>query len=411
MKKYKKHIIIYTFQSLEDPLLKGLMLEYLIRINKQRNELFFHLITHEQKQYKFSTLRKKDKRKELAGQHIKWYPVNYKSGKLLLLKKIYNFIQTFIICLFIKFRYTPKVIVGFLPIAGGYSTIIAKVLRLKLVVFCFEPHSEYMIDFNVWKKNSLKYKLLKKFEKMQIKKASHLTLPTQASVNYANKINPDNKKYLLPISVDTDLFKFSEEKREALRKKLNTGNKIVIIYTGKFGGIYFNTKQIASLFKNLLEHYNDYYLLVITPDAKEMKSDITKLNIPQQNYSILDVVPYEQLPAFISAADIGLIAIPSYASQKFRTPVKTALYLSCGIPYIVNKGIAEDDMIAQKENIGIVIDDFDNINHQKLSDEIINICRGDIIALRNKCRKIAVEQRSINLSVNILNDIINDIIA
>ncbi|MES1182110.1 MAG: hypothetical protein ABUL44_04875, partial [Flavobacterium sp.] len=44
-----KHIIIYTFQSLEDPLVKGLILEYLK--THKGEELIFHLITHEQEEF------------------------------------------------------------------------------------------------------------------------------------------------------------------------------------------------------------------------------------------------------------------------------------------------------------------------------------------------------------------------
>jgi 16S rRNA C1402 N4-methylase RsmH len=50
----EKHIIIYAFQSLEDPLVKGLILEYIKTDKNSENKIIFHLITHEQKEFSLS---------------------------------------------------------------------------------------------------------------------------------------------------------------------------------------------------------------------------------------------------------------------------------------------------------------------------------------------------------------------
>lgn len=407
MQKKLKHIIIYSFQSLEDPLLKGLMLEYLIRINS--NQHIFHLISHEQKQFKLTTAQKKLKKKFLCEKNINWYPINYYSGKFTLIKKLYNFIQSYVIAIKIKLKHQPEAIVGFLSIAGAYSYIISKFLKIPLVVFCFEPHSQYMIDFNVWDKKSIKYKLLNKFEILQLKHAQHITLPTKYSIELANSINPNNKKYYLPISVDTDLFKFSIEHRNTIRNQLQIGNNIVIIYTGKFGGIYYNASKTIHFFKQLLEQYPNYYFLVITPNEDEVRAEIIKQQIPTKNYHINKPVAYEKLSQYLSAADIGLLAVPPLPSQKYRTPVKTGLYLSCGLPYLVNKGISEDDIIALNEGIGIVIDDFENTDYKKLSHDIIELTRKEPKQMKEKCRNYAIHNRSIDLSVNILKNILSNI--
>ena len=407
MDKNKKHSIIYSFQSLNDPLLKGLMLEYLLRINKTNTEYKFHLITHEQKMFKQSKEQIYNTKISLLKSNIHWYPINYKTGNFLLVKKLINFIQSFIISVKIKFKFKPKGIVGFLPIAGGYSYIISKLLNIKLIVFCFEPHSEYMADFGIWKKNSLKYKLLNKFEKLQIKNATHITLPTNYSIELANKINPNNQKYYLPISVDTELFKFDKEARNTIRKKISASNKTVIIYTGKFGGIYYSFNVIFNFFNSLYAINNNYFFYVITPNYTEIINTLKKNQ--DENYFISPPVEYEKLNEHLSAADIGLIAIPPYPSQKYRTPVKTGLYLSCGLPYIVNKGVAEDDIIAESENVGIAIQNIEEINAIEVNNKITTLLSEESQKLMERCRNTAIKHHDTELSVKTLKTIFEKI--
>ena len=57
------------------------------------------------------------------------------------------------------------------------------------MVYCFEPHSSYMVDFNLWSKTDLKYKLLHHFEKLQLRHAHYIVVPnnfTKALVEQEN---------------------------------------------------------------------------------------------------------------------------------------------------------------------------------------------------------------------------------
>lgn len=404
----KKNIIIYSFQSIEDPLLKGLMLEYIIQLSELDNSYTFHLISHEQKQYELLGNEKSKRISELNKKNIIWYPIKYRTGRFLLFKKLYNFLQSVYISIKIKIHYNPTLIIGFLSIAGGYSYIISRLLNIKLAIFCFEPHSDYMIDFKIWQPSSLKYKLLNKFEKLQLKGASHVVLPTSYSIEKANIINPKSKKYLVPISIDTEKFQFDLKKREEIRQMLNAADKIIIIYTGKFGGIYYSAEAIAHFFKSLSDRNKSYFFYIISPNYKEIMDCMRAQLVPKEQFYISKTVSYQELKWHISAADIGLIAVPTLPSQKYRTPVKTGLYLSCGVPYIINQGVAEDDILAKNENVGIVIKNINSIDFNSLNSEIESFLAEDKNSLRAKCHNVAVKYRGIQNSINALHAILKE---
>jgi len=403
----KEHIIVYSFQSLEDPLMKGLMLEYLKQTDPQLN-LHFHLITHEQTYFSLEKNEKIKQKYQLHSKYnISWHPVTYHSGKFILLKKTFDFLKTAMICLRLKREFRIKTIVGFLPIAGGYSAILSRLLRMKLVIYCFEPHSEYLADFGTWERSSVKFRLLNYFEKFQVRHSDYLVVPTTHSELLVKKINTKGKIFVCPISVDTNLMRMNEEKRTEIRNKLNCGDKTVLIYTGKFNGIYYPVSVIRSFFEKLNSAGNNFFLFIISPDYEQVKKEFEG-NVFRNSVAVIPPVPYEELSYYISAADLGIVAVPPYPSQKYRTPVKTGIYLSCGLPYIVNRGIAEDDLVAEREKVGVVTDNFsENIPETKYN--IIQLLNENKAGLRARCRMVAEKTRDTKIASGILNEIFSDI--
>ena len=401
----KKHIIVYSFQSLEDPLVKGLMLQYLISMS-QSQTYFFHLITHEQKNFELNNTQKDERIKELEQQNISWYPVKYHTGKFLMLKKLFDFIKAAFICAKIRLKFKAKVIIGFLPIASGYSAILAPVLNLKLITYCFEPHSEYMADFKIWSRQSLKYVLLRKYEMEQIQISKSLIVPTNYTSQFVEKINPYAKKYVFPISVDTDKNIFDASFRNEFREKRKIQNKKVILYLGKFGGIYYDIPGfIDFLYK--FRTFPQYHALIISPDADKINSYLTEQKYDLSFFTILNFIPYDEIHKYISCADLGVVAVPVFPSQKYRTPVKTGLYLSCGIPYLINKGIAEDDLIAIREKVGVAVTDILNTDMVEMDNAVNDLLKSEKLAER--CRNVAVKYRSHTKAVEVLEKVLEDI--
>lgn len=379
------------------------MLQYLLDLKKTGK--IFHLITHEQESFQIPITEVDTQKKELEANNIFWYPINYHNGKFLLLKKLYDFIKSFIICLRIKFQFKCNTILGFLPIAGGYSAIIATVLRLKLIVYCFEPHSEYMADFNIWSRKSLKFLLLKKFEREQLEIAKEIIVPTSYTAKLVQSINPYANVYTFPISIDTEQNVCDKDKRKEFRKEWGIGDKKVIFYMGKFGGIYYDIPSVLK-FLNQFSSDSNFHVLLVSPDKNEIDNFIANNKYDLSFYTVINSVPYDILNQYISVADIGIVAVPPLPSQIYRTPVKTGLYLSCGIPYIINKGIAEDDLIAIENKVGIVLDDFTNGHTDELKNQMKNLWEDS--TLSHRCRETAVRLRSHKKAIEILEQILND---
>ena len=106
---------------------------------------------------------------------------------------------------------------------------------------------------------------------------------------------------------------------------------------------------------------------------------------------------------------MGLVAIPPLESQKYRTPVKIGNYLSCGLPFIVNRGVADDDVLAEKEQVGVVLESFDSADIARALPTLRMFMDEQREQQQARCRRVAIEHRGIHNSVRVLKEIFEDV--
>lgn len=408
----KPSVIICASHSFKDPLFNGLMYQYILAHQQAEPQKYrYHIITEEQEAYALSQQEQQEIQKKLSQQEIFWHPVPYRGGKFILFKKLWNFIGLFLKIWGIKRREKTKVIVGFLAIAGGYSYIISRILRLKLMVFCFEPHSLYMKEFGIWSGKSLKYKILNKVEYLQATQANYVTGPTIHTISLLKKWNSKAQLFRVPISVDTQKFTFSAIDRQQIRQQYQIpDNRYLMMYLGKFDGIYYSVQEVAAFCKRLVDFDERIFIFTISPSpSQEIEQAYLEAGLSNGDFVVLNKIPYDQIEGYISACDMGMVAIPPLDSQKYRTPVKIGNYLACGLPFLLNRGIADDDIMAEEENVGLVFESLDAKHFNAPLPKLKAFMEEDKVALRARCRAAAIKHRGIQNSVTVLQQMLNDI--
>ena len=208
------------------------------------------------------------------------------------------------------------------------------------------------------------------------------------------KSGAKGKIYRAPSSVDESLYYFSSQARKRIRNNLNISNKTVLLYLGKFGNLYYD-KEIIKFFQLLYNYDSRFFFLIVTPsDKNKIQNYFIDSTIEVNSYYITEAYDSKQVREFISSSDIGLTAIPPTPSQKYRSPVKTSEYLLCGLPYITCDGISEDSDYARDHNIGLVIENLDNIDVPTIYENINMLLLENKNSLRKRCREIGLIYRS-----------------
>jgi hypothetical protein len=383
-----RNSIVLVYNSFKDPLFQATLWLYLNE-ESHNNRFIFHLLTFEQEEYKIDPLERETIRMRLLEQNIYWYPLRWHSGNFKILKKFYDLSNAFLLVIKIKMRHNAKSMISLGTVAGSFAYILAKIFRLKNYIYQFERHSEFLADFGIWSKSSFSYKLLHRLESISGKGSEILATGTSHMISRLKSEGVKGEVFYLPSCVDDSKFEFNEESRKKIRQELQIENRRVLIYVGKFEGIYFSLDEMASFFFNWKNIDPSAFFIILTPhDKTEVITCLKKYEI-SDTQCFVSLVPHEEIPDYLSAADIGLVAVPSYPSQKFRSPIKVGEYLCCGLPYIVGNGISDDDSIAIDNEVGIVIESYDSDGIKKIQSTFKNIINKN----RNEFRKVGVSYR------------------
>ena len=156
-------------------------------------------------------------------------------------------------------------------------------------------------------------------------------------------------------------FTFSKKSRETYRKKLGLFEKdIIFVFISGSNANWQNTEQII---KNITDQ--NYKLLNLSKSKINLKNVINLF------------VPYEEVPNYLCAADIGIIWRNNDIVNNVASPIKFSEYVCCGLPIIANDGVCMIKDYIIETGYGKIIKKFDEIDVNMLSD-LLNIQRKTI---------------------------------
>lgn len=406
MKSLKeKNVIVLIYNSFKDPLFYNLLLVYLKQLNTEKKYNFF-LVTHEQEKYQISAEEKKSLKRTLEKEQIFWYPLNWHAGSNLLIK-FYDFLKAFLLIIYLKIRRRSNVIFTFTNIAGAFGYIYSRILRMKFIIFSYEPHCEFMADLGLWDRNSLKFRISKKLDYLMAVNGEFIITGTQHMIDRLKEWPCKGDIYRLPTPVDEDDFNFRPAGREMIRRKLGMENRDVVLYLGKFGDLYYK-EEIPLLFKSLLALNPHFFFLIVTSnDFSEINKIFQQAGLKNEAYFITGNLPFEEVKNYMSAADIGISAVPPSPSQKFRSPTKVGEYLCCGLPYITIRGVSEDDYYAEKYHVGVVMKEFSKEEAERNEAEIVHLLREKKESVVKRCRETGIAYRGKHHAIKIFNEVLD----
>ncbi len=396
-----KNILVVTYWDFNDPLIQTYTLPYLRVIDKVcHGKCNIHLVTFNQSQI---DLRSK---KYFSPVFFK-----YHSNKIL---ASLSLLTTFIRLIFFIKKNKIEFIHAWCTPAGSLSHLLSKFTGKPLILDSFEPHAESMAENGTWKRGSLTFKLLFRFEKLQLKQAKHIIGLTASTSNYikeAYQLEPQNI-HLKPSCVDiSDFSIYTTAQREELRRSHSIlPEQIVGIYVGKFGGIYLN-EEIYQIFKCCsLQWKSNFKLIILTPnDEVEVLEKLKHYDL-DKHIVALKKANKEEVIRYLNLADFALNPVMPVPSKRYCTSIKDGEYWACGLPVIITKDISDDSDIIEDNNIGAVIHALDETHYAgavlKIDSLLTKNKNGE---LSEKIKMICTRYRSFTLAENIYKEIyLND---
>ena len=215
--------------------------------------------------------------------------------------------------------------------------------------------------------------------------------------------------FRVPSCVDEEAFRFRSEARARRRAELGVGDRPVFVYAGKFGDLYYR-EEIGALCHTLREFVADPFFLVLTPNPEpEVRGLFARHGIDSARDLHVGFSTLEAMPEWLSAADLGIVAVPPLPAQRFRSPIKVGEYLACGLPYVVCRGVSEDDEWAERHAVGVVVEDFGPAAVRAQTRRFRELLSEDKTAQRARCRATGIAYRGQHIAVEAFSRILREI--
>lgn len=355
----KRHVLIFAYYSFRDPVFQSAVLPYFLQF-PQKEQYQFVLLTFEQEKYVLSENEKLVVKHSLAEQNIVWIEKKWHSGRFKVFKKIYDLFAGITSTLRLVRRYKVSAIYSEGFPGAVIAHFIAKFSGKPHIVHTFEPHTDYMVESGVWRPTSWEAATLKKFEAVVAKGACAIMTATQAYVEKW-KLITTAKIYRVPSCVDLDHFQYDQKGRNKIRQRFNVKeNEIVVVYLGKLGGMYVEHEliQVFAAFNKQKESGSTYRFMVLTPEDTEKVYKLIEGSGIRKDQFIIASLVRDEVPAYLSAADIAFCGIRPIPSRRYSSPIKNGEYWACGLPVIIPDGISDDYLLAEKHRIGWRLQNF-----------------------------------------------------
>lgn len=387
----KNNIIILLYNRFFDPLIQGNFWLYINDYLVNGSDIKFYLITYEDS--RFPLTREQIEKTEIwKKQGLEWIKLQWHPGSGIA-SKCRDVFSGFFSVARLRIKGCCHIIT-LASVAGAYGYFYAKLLRMRLFLYQFEPHSEYAIDNGMWSKESLNYKMLNYLEKKSAEFASVVTSGTcfmQERIELEWKVKA--KFFKIPTVVDDKKFSFNKEIRRKTRNALNIVNdKFIMLYSGKFGSLYYY-EEIALMYKWLHEIDQRLYFLIVTPNEKnEICSLFDRLGVSLESYAVYQC-SYDEIHKYYFASDFAVIAVPPGPSKKFISNIKVGEYLCAGLPFLITRGVSEDYLYAENYKVGVVVDDFKEQYIKNAWPKIKEYLEMDKDKRRDHCQVIGTSYR------------------
>jgi glycosyltransferase involved in cell wall biosynthesis len=252
--------------------------------------------------------------------------------------------------------------------------------------------AEEYADAGHWREGEFKYRLTKRMERRAFAAADGVVTLTEAIWDVIRDWEGLRGRgvahEVVPCCADLERFRFDEPARRLVRAELGLDDRFVLVYSGSIGGWYLNG-EMADFFVSLARARDDAHFLWLTPNAGgQVAALMRSRGVADGRYTVRSVAPRE-VSSYLSAADAAIAFIKPCFSKLASSPTKTAEYLGCGLPVVLNAGVGDSDALVTREGVGALVRGFDADEYGRAVAVVARLA-ADRDATRERARRVAL---------------------
>ncbi|MGK0236211.1 MAG: hypothetical protein ACI9EK_002759 [Psychroserpens sp.] len=306
------------------------------------------------------------------------------------IKRVYTWVLfTFLSFFYVLFSNRKKeiILITSPPFIIFLGLLLMKLKNQKYHLIIWDLYPDVLINFGVFKENSIIIKLWKKLNKKCFKHASTI-ITLGIHLSEAVKKYTDKEPVIIRNWVNTDFIIPMQKSENPFAIKHNLVDKVVVMYSGNMGV----THDIESIVNTaeLLQNKKEIQFLIIGDGAKKRK--ITQM-VADKNLTNVLLLPFQEketLPFSLASADIGIVTL-SEGAESVSVPSKTYYTLSAGSAIIaLASKESELALLIEKYKCGEI---FDLANPKWIADYIFSLSenKDELNVFKENARKASFD--------------------
>lgn len=379
MKKQK--ILYISYDSALEPIPQSQVIPYLKELSK--DSYIFHWLFFDKSDSIDSRRQRNALKQSLLKYNIILHSLPYYKRPYLI-AKAFNIFCGVIFGSFCILRYNISIIHCRSEVASVIGIVLKFFFRKKLIYDRRGFMAEDYVEGGMWKsRDSFLYKLLIFIDNKLLLYSDRVVVLTHKMKNWLMLNRPWIKNTITVIPCCLDSSRFNSHNTDITKSTLGLGSKFLFVYSGSLGTWYLLDNMIDFFITAKQYIPNAHFLILTMSDHQIAKNAIKAKRVNAKDFTVRSV-HFDEVHKFLKCADSSICFIKPVISKLASSPTKLAEFLASGIPVIMNSGIGDSDEILQKENIGVVIEDFTNLDYQRGIDNLLSLINEKEV-LRKRC--------------------------
>lgn len=393
-----------SYNAITEPIVQSQVIPYLKGLSKKG--IKFYLLTFEKKRIRNEERAKikGDLKKEFGEEPgFEWLSLNY-HRKPTVPATFLDILMGYIFSIYLILKDKIDIIHARAVVAALAGFPAARMLGKKFIFDTRGIDSEEYVDAGTWKKGGFKHKVVGFLEDKLIKSSDHVVVLTERFSDILKKkhLRKEEDYSVIPCAVDTDKFRLRPGKNITLTDKLGIRDKFVIAYVGSLGTWYM-FKEMLDFFKIALKVVkNAHFLLLTQTDKGHAVNTIKNTGLDMKDFTV-DTVSHKAVPDYLSVCDAGIFFIKPVFSKLSSSPTKFGEYLASALPVIANRGIGDTDKIMLRNNVGVVVEGFNEEGYRNALVKLTDLLKDADLA--DRCRSTAEKYLSLTAAIDKYNGI------
>ena len=327
---------------------------------------------------------------ERAG--IRWTPLVRRRDTRLVVKVAESMRGT-MHALLAAFARKPDIVHGRSYLPTAVADVVASIVPgARLLFDCRGLLGDENVDAGHWTRDRLEYRLVKRYETRAFARSDGVVFLTHALERWVRDehlLGSRTRVEVIPCCVDLDTFQFDGGARKRIRRELGIEDRLVVAYSGSLGS-WYREREIAA-FASAVKRRSSrpVSFLLLTPSPPDELLGMLESNGFQRSELVFRRVRPSEMPAHLSAADIGVSFIKSCFSKKASSPTKVAEYLACGLPVVLNGDIGDQAELAVETESCVVLDDLGETALDGAATRAIALAERPLAERVERCRRTA----------------------